>query len=242
MKTKFTLIELLVVIAIIGVLASLLLPVLGKARKTAQRTSCLNSLKNVNTGLIMFSDDNEEMIAKNHGVGNSDRYSKMDWPYGIDAYLGGKSDTAVDPWNKFRTKSSEVFYGCTTTNEDAVPTNAVYDADYGIPTNSVFQTKSYVGYTRTILEKPSESILLADGYNYTTSSTGRSSFRVGTDYDAVSGLTSDFKHVSRTSNYAFFDGHAKSIPWIPEQPFTDKYLYDLINLPNIGLTPGDVTP
>ena len=57
-KSKFTLIELLVVIAIIGILASLLLPVLGKARKTAISQVCSSQMKQIYLAASMWSDDN----------------------------------------------------------------------------------------------------------------------------------------------------------------------------------------
>jgi prepilin-type N-terminal cleavage/methylation domain-containing protein len=60
----FTLVELLVVIAIIGILAALLLPVLGAAKDQAKRTACLNNLRQINLGIRMYCEDSSDVSPK----------------------------------------------------------------------------------------------------------------------------------------------------------------------------------
>ena len=92
-RLAFTLVELLVVIAIIGILASLLLPVLSRTKQRAQGVLCLNSGKQIMIAMTLYGGDNTDFFPPNPDDGNS--LPGYNWCSG-DVSIGGPDEFNPD--------------------------------------------------------------------------------------------------------------------------------------------------
>jgi prepilin-type N-terminal cleavage/methylation domain-containing protein len=100
-RSGFTLIELLTVIAIIGILAAILFPAIGAARRSAQKASDLSNIRSIGQAAIIYASDNNDRLPDpiaNDSASAANKVTGGDHYYvwfGLLAKNGNLADPAV---------------------------------------------------------------------------------------------------------------------------------------------------
>ena len=170
-RRAFTLIELLVVIAVIGIIAALLLPVISSAKSRAQRTTCLNNLKQINLGINLYADDNRDTLPANSNVSGAvitTNHWAIFYKRLIKNYVGLHG--ASSPQDKlFACPADTFYYDFPSLAYESISYHDQLDSDYssygfsganGSPYNPY--SPGIFGWKQTSIKDPSKTLLVTE--------------------------------------------------------------------------------
>lgn len=217
-RNKFTLIELLVVIAIIGILASLLLPSLHKARKSAMIAVSASNLKQLSIAHVAYLDGNNGRFVTSRYPNNVD-YA---WDDMFSELLGfelteAEKASSTPPW-----KESFKVLQCPLDEMERNNANnftRTYELNGHSDSNSprMYQYGNTISMMYTEVEEPASTISMNEqAKNYNKLGTGSNVVMVGNNIDEVTTNTSLSGNVQYNPNHhdnnyrnplLFIDGH-----------------------------------
>lgn len=205
----FTLVELLTVIAIVGILAAIVIPVLGKVRANARAADCANRLRQVGTAFKLYANDNRGRAAPDRIT------SAVNWPALLVPYASIKGDANNQlsslPAGSDYSKDSRFFYMC----PDA-PVPVTWRAWGNYATHPTIMAKAtQPTYLLLNVVRPSQVILMADGSQNTGGGSGSPGDTGG------SAGTGDTCHFGRSYTGSADPGISLGAPLDSANPNTD---------------------
>lgn len=96
-RMAFTLIELLVNVSILVIMISLLLPTLQHVKKSGERIVCSQNLKQIYSGLMLYSVDFDNNFPPVYRAGVDSWYTKY-WHWLVKDYINAKCDITRYPF------------------------------------------------------------------------------------------------------------------------------------------------
>ncbi len=215
---NFTLIELLVVIAIIAILASLLLPALGNARRSVKRVACASNLRQVYFGMNSYAIDANNWLPE-ISLGDAKHFDLS------NEYLRQPNDRASIGWTAgYMRKAMKGPFFCPGINSAAdCPTwptgnlvKELYIPDYAVATQHVNDRNEQGGcwgVPQTSSSQPPMPFRRLDSIY------GNSSILTEKNYYAYAGS-------SQVANYAYAYLIPKNSGALPSQSCTYAYAYN----------------
>lgn len=174
-RRGFTLIELLVVIAVIAILAALLLPALSAAKARALQTQCLNNLKQLGLGMMLYLSDSNDRFP--NMASNNQNWQPADWIYWRTNDFANPQDRIENSAivSELKTGGKAALFRCPADRNDAwrrSQGNAAYwysytlngigyqygdNLDHGMGSSS-----GYAAFKSSGIRRPSNKMMLAE--------------------------------------------------------------------------------
>jgi general secretion pathway protein G len=218
-RAAFTLIELLTVIAIIGVLAAILIPVVGRVRESARSAQCVSNLRQLAQGALLFAASNRNTLPPPIPNGT-------DWPgRGDHPRWADLVSDYLQPKSQFSGVTNErTVYRCPSDqrpNQNSIPCSYGFNSRLG-NTGPASPTNSVARYGRPLsrVNNPSRTYMIADTGNLTYEGQAFNNHTSGSptsvalrhnggerDRTAAYASDSEVSSAPGLANIAFVDGH-----------------------------------